>query len=170
MLLEAVATGESALLTDGMNLMALREESGDVVFNMANGEVAKAHKVILMGRCDYFLRMFASGMQEAVDNTIQVPDMTKSVMEVLLIFIYAGANATVNAMKGVRDLKACLSVFEAADKYGLDKLKELVALILVERTGMERGCGILVLQFLNGKGLPTLAHMVEVNLAYLLRE
>jgi len=64
-------------------------QSADVWFNVGSEEIS-AHKLILCARVPYFKKMFESGMKEAVDNKVEVPDTDPEIFKRLLKFIYTG--------------------------------------------------------------------------------
>jgi len=91
----------------------------DITFLFEDGRKIFAHKkVILTARATYFANMFHSGMTEASSNEIRVQDIEPEVFKAVLQHLYSGA-APVNLAE------IALEVHAAADKYGLDELKEL---------------------------------------------
>ena len=91
--------------------------NADITFCFPNRQIA-AHKVILSARAPYFANMFESGMREVASNEIHIKDVDSGVFTAVLRFIYAGAASV--------DLEDhTLELLVAADKYGLDELKDL---------------------------------------------
>jgi len=64
-------------------------QSADVWFKVGSEEIS-AHKNIICARVTYFKKMFESGMKEAVDNKVEVPDTDPEIFKRLLKFIYTG--------------------------------------------------------------------------------
>jgi len=84
---------------------------------ICEGQDIKAHKNILSLRSPVFRAMFAHEMKENKDSIIDIKDFDKTVILLLLEYIYTG------------ELKSKISywdqgvgLFSAADKYGLDQL------------------------------------------------
>jgi len=102
------------------DLLSLFEskKNADITFGFDDGQKIPAHKVILSARAPYFESMFDSGMKEASSNEIRVQDVEPNVFKAVLQHLYSGA-APVNLAE------IALEVHAAADKYGLDELKEL---------------------------------------------
>ena len=91
-------------------------DQADVTFNV-QGVKIKAHKVILTTRCDYFRSMFDSGMQESNLKEVDVVDVEAKVFKGLLKFIYTGILPTFRQ-------ESTMALLTAADKYGVEDLKE----------------------------------------------
>jgi len=51
-------------------------------------QVLKAHRVILAARCHWFHRALLSGMREAIDRKITLPDCSAPLMSMFLRFLY----------------------------------------------------------------------------------
>ena len=102
------------------DMLSLLESSkdADITFLFEDGQIITAHKVILSARAPYFEKMFDSGMEEATSKEIRVRDVEHNVFRAVLQHLYSGA-APVNLAE------IALEVHAAADKYGLDELKEL---------------------------------------------
>jgi len=102
------------------DLLSLFESSkdADITFCFDNGHKIPAHKLILSARAPYFANMFDSGMKEASSNEIRVRDVDPNVFKSVLRHLYSGA-APINLAE------IALEVHAAADKYGLDELKEI---------------------------------------------
>jgi hypothetical protein len=61
-------------------------ESGhfaDVSF-FVEDKIIKCHKVILSSRCEYFARMFLSGLMESTTNEVPVYDTSPEVFETVI--------------------------------------------------------------------------------------
>ena len=82
----------------------------------------KGYKVIL-SRCAYFQRMFASETKEKSTNEVIVPDVTPDVFRAMLQFIYSHT-----LPKDSADIT--LDLLVAADKYDVEKLKRKCELLV----------------------------------------
>lgn len=106
----------SQLQTDYLDLFESATDA-NVTF-VVKGERIKAHRAILSKRCDYFHRMFASGMQETVDKEVEVKDAEPEVFRGLLQYLYSGAPP-----KNLAEISLKLIIM--ADKYGVEQLEQL---------------------------------------------
>ena len=82
----------------------------------------KGYKVIL-SRCAYFQRMFASETKEKSTNEVIVPDVTPDVFRAMLQFIYSNTLPKDSA-------EITLDLLVAADKYDVEKLKRKCELLV----------------------------------------
>ena len=89
----------------------------DVKF-LVKGEEIPAHKCVLASRSVYFKNMFQAGMQESASNQVEVTDVEPATFKALLQFVYGG-NLKETQFEPLTQLIA------AADKYGLDELKDI---------------------------------------------
>jgi len=89
----------------------------DLTF-IVQGESIKAHRAFLAVRSQYFQRMFASDVEENVNNEVKVPDIEPETFRGLLHFLYSGS-----APENVAD--QALELLVAADKYDVDGLKQI---------------------------------------------
>jgi len=106
----------SQLQTDYLDLFESATDA-NVTF-VVKGERILAHRAILSKRCDYFHRMFASGMQETVDKEVEVKDAEPEVFRGLLQYLYSGAPP-----KNLAEISLKLIIM--ADKYGVEQLKQI---------------------------------------------
>lgn len=106
----------SRLQSDLLDLLESGTDS-NVTFVVKEDRIM-AHRGILSKRCDYFQRMFASGMQETVDKEVEVKDAEPEVFRGLLHYLYSGAPP--------RNLaEISLKLLVMADKYDVEGLKEM---------------------------------------------
>jgi speckle-type POZ protein len=87
----------------------------DFRIKSSDGEILKAHKVILAARSPVFVAMLSNEMQEAQENITTVPDFNAKILRELLRFIYT--NKTENLDEMAHEL------IHAAEKYQLKELK-----------------------------------------------
>ena len=92
-------------------------EFADITF-VVNGEDIPAHRVILAKRSEYFRNMFSSGMKETYQDRVDINGVPADTFKNVLSFLYTDK---VN----VKLDSSILSLFEAANMYGLDNLKDL---------------------------------------------
>jgi hypothetical protein len=55
---------------------------------VVNGEVIPVHKCIIGCRSQYFFRVLASGMKEAIESRYEIKDTTNNAMKLLLKYLY----------------------------------------------------------------------------------
>jgi len=104
------------LQKDFLQLLKVCDQA-DIVF-LVRGVKIPAHKVVLTTRCDYFRRMFDSGMAESVSKEIEVPDIEPHVFTELLSFIYSDVPPKYNA-------DSTMALLSASHKYGVDNLTKI---------------------------------------------
>ena len=116
------------------------KEFSDVTVIAGDQEIP-AHKALLAAKSPVFAAMFRSKMKEEQTNRITIPEKA-SVFEELLRFIYAGEvkKLEINAE----------GLLPAADKYGIDQLKSLCELELVDQLNASNALQRLVLADLHG--------------------
>jgi len=59
-------------------------------------QILKAHRVVLAARCHWFHRALLSGMREAIDRKITLPDCSASLMSMFLRYLYGESLDQVN--------------------------------------------------------------------------
>lgn len=89
----------------------------DFALQTNDGQVLRAHKVILSARSPVFFAMLTSNMREAHQSVVLVPDFDSRVMLEVLRYIY------VNEVQSLNEISREL-VF-AAEKYQILALKEI---------------------------------------------
>lgn len=104
-------------LQDDLLALLKSSKNADVTFCFEERKIA-ALKAILSARAPYFANMFASGMAEVSSNEVRVKDVESGVFEGILDYLYSGA-----APENMPEIG--LELLVAADKYGLDELKNL---------------------------------------------
>jgi hypothetical protein len=92
------------------------EQFSDVAFNIG-GTIIKAHKNILVARCDYFRAMFKSGMKEHNEEVITIPDIDEATFRGVLEFLYTGKTEVTS--------KNIVSLLTAAERFQIIDLKDL---------------------------------------------
>ena len=84
------------------------------------GQSFDRHMAILAARSPVFMAMFQSNMKEKQTQTVNINDCKAGVVEEMLNFIYTG---NVSSPAAISEIMA--ELFEAADKYQLDLLKDV---------------------------------------------
>ncbi|GBN88592.1 Speckle-type POZ protein [Araneus ventricosus] len=84
-----------------------------------------AHKIVLCARSPVFKAMMSSDVKERSSNCIQVDDLGDDVVEKLLFFLYSD---TIENLQW----EIASQLYYAADKYQVEKLKEVCSSFLVE--------------------------------------
>ncbi|XP_051173208.1 speckle-type POZ protein-like [Leptopilina boulardi] len=88
----------------------------DVTLKVENKEFT-AHKMILSLRSPVFAAMFKSKMNEELTSIVEIKDMKSKIFQKMLRFIYTDK---------VKNLKeSAVQLYNAADKYELEKLKRM---------------------------------------------
>ena len=93
-----------------------------------------AHRV-LMGRCAYFKALFANGMLERDQLTISLPNVDIYVFGILVEFIYTD--------QAVVSPAEAFPVLEAADRFGIDRLRTICEQAILASITPENACEIL---------------------------
>ena len=109
----------------------------DVTFE-CQGKAVKAHMLIISSGSPVFAAMFQNDFQEKEKRVVEIKDIQLNVLEKLLQFIYVG---DVDLLKNIE----VAELFVAADKYGVDALKEECASQLVRDISVENASRLLVL-------------------------
>lgn len=87
----------------------------------------RAHRVIVAARCSWFKRALLSGMKEAIERRILLPDTSPCLFYKFLEYLYSGILDTRSvSMDEVPEMLAL------SDKYEVDSLKESCEAILIK--------------------------------------
>merc|ERR1719154_526265 len=86
----------------------------------SEGQSFDCHMAILAARSPVFMAMFQSNMKEKQTHTVNINDCKAGVVEEMLNFIYTG---NISSPDAISEIMA--ELFEAADKYQLDLLKDV---------------------------------------------
>mmetsp|Transcript_20483 Transcript_20483/g.50234 ORF Transcript_20483/g.50234 Transcript_20483/m.50234 type:complete len:594 (-) Transcript_20483:76-1857(-) len=104
------------------------EEYSDVTFLVEDQEVY-AHRAILAQRCDHFAAMFRSGMKEACERIVPIPDISRRAFLLLLEYIYTD---TVKV-----DVEHAIELYIASDMYQLDRLRDMCCTVVKRNLNAE---------------------------------
>lgn len=117
--------------------MFLDERFCDVRLIAPCGKELCAHKCILSARSPIFSAMFEHEMVEKKLAAVEIVDVEHDVLRELLRYLYA---EKVENVKMIAD-----KLLSAADKYGIEGLKEMCEKVLCDNISVDNVCDILVL-------------------------
>ncbi|CAG5075217.1 Similar to spop-b: Speckle-type POZ protein B (Xenopus laevis) [Cotesia congregata] len=103
-------------LSDDFRDLFVTKKKCDVIIKVGE-EKFDAHKLILISRSCVFEAMFSYDMKENKENQVTIPDIIPEIFKKVLDFIYTDKVNDINS--SVEEL------LEAADKYQLQRLKEM---------------------------------------------
>jgi len=106
---------------DNLHLLESADFS-DITF-VVQGEEIAAHKIVLASRSNYFKNMFNAGMKESVTNQVEISDVGPETFKTVLRFLYGG-------FPKEKQFEPLVELFIAADKYGMDELKEICETVI----------------------------------------
>ncbi|KAI5670607.1 hypothetical protein M9H77_10971 [Catharanthus roseus] len=126
----------------GKNLKYLMDsETGcDITFHVGD-ETFKAHKLILAARSPVFRAQFFGLIGDPKTDTVELADIEPSIFKVMLQFIYSDHIPNLHEVTGSTSM--CTStimlqhLLAAADRYGLDRLKQLCEARLCEEVNVD---------------------------------
>lgn len=124
------------VVSDFQNML-LDETFTDFQLKTNDGEVLKAHKVVLATRSPVFHAMLTKDMQEAREGCANVPDFDSKIMKEILRFIYCHDVGSGDEI--ARDL------IYAAEKYQLDELKKICLASIIKLLSIENVVGALMI-------------------------
>lgn len=122
--IEKVSTGQT--VASDIKRMFNDELFTDFQLKTNDGEVLKAHKVILAARSPVFFAMLTNDLEEAQTGSVKVRDFNRQIMKEVLRFVYQ------NEVENVDEIASDL-IF-AAEKYQLEQLQELCVESLIATT------------------------------------
>ncbi|XP_017022734.1 rho-related BTB domain-containing protein 1 isoform X1 [Drosophila kikkawai] len=96
----------------------------DVTFELDDG-LMKAHRAVLVGRCDVMRAMLLGDFREAHSNVIVFPGVTIYTFHKLLCYLYTDQIPPISAVK-------CLNLLELANRLCLPRLLNLVECRVIE--------------------------------------
>jgi RCC1 and BTB domain-containing protein len=104
-----------------MRALVNDEEFSDVTF-LIEDQPIYAHRAILVQRCDHFAAMFRSGMREACERIVPIPDISRRAFLLLLEYIYTD---TVKV-----DVANAIELYIASDIYQLERLRDMCCTVV----------------------------------------
>ncbi|CAL1283644.1 unnamed protein product [Larinioides sclopetarius] len=129
-------------LADDLSTLLQNRLHADVTLNV-DGEEFQAHRAILAARSPVFAKMFEHDTLEKSDNRIVIEDISGDAMKQLLRYLYTGDTEELSTQEFV-------SLFVAADKYDLPKLKQNCSTALCSRVTSDMALNVLVVANLHG--------------------
>ncbi|KAJ1685053.1 hypothetical protein LUZ63_016443 [Rhynchospora breviuscula] len=107
----------------------------DVSFNVS-GLTFDAHRCVLAARSPVFMAQFFGPVKGNVNESIEIKDMEPSIFKSMLHFIYFDSVPELEEEKDNKDESIALAqhLLVAADRYGLERLKQLCELKMYEFT------------------------------------
>lgn len=149
-----VEQNNSACLVEDLEDTFKDEKFSDVTLR-AGGKDFKVHKVILAAKSRVFRAMFLAEMEECEQNCFELENVEPEVLEEMLRFMYTGRLSSkykltveeeeeTEADEG-HSKPTTSALFQAADKYLLDDLKEICENILGDNITVESAAEILSL-------------------------
>lgn len=106
-----------------------------VTFELDDLSTVKANKVFLCQNSEYFSAMLMGCFKESVEKCVRLTDVTKPALEYLFTLLHCGLNnpkSEVQVFPMAEKLETNLEVLLLADRYLLDKLKELVSSAILQ--------------------------------------
>ncbi|KAF8662690.1 hypothetical protein HU200_056294 [Digitaria exilis] len=119
-------------------------EGADVKFKV-KGEVISAHKVVVAAQSPVFKAQLYGPMSNKKKTIIAIEDMEPSVFKSLLHFIYKDSLPSVEDLDDGDEIEVVKHLLEAADRYGVERMKVICESILGKRVDIEGVADTLVL-------------------------
>lgn len=137
----SIGEGEKNVLN---HLSKLLEDQtlSDVTFQV-QGESIKAHSILVAAGSPVLAAMFEQNFIEKHTRVIKIQDIKAPVFKQLLQYMYTGKASEIGKEDIARDLLV------AADKYGVESLKEECIKILIENLNSSNAIPILILAHLH---------------------
>eukprot|EP00522_Entomoneis_paludosa_P002456 CAMPEP_0172476334 /NCGR_PEP_ID=MMETSP1065-20121228/70326_1 /TAXON_ID=265537 /ORGANISM="Amphiprora paludosa, Strain CCMP125" /LENGTH=588 /DNA_ID=CAMNT_0013234555 /DNA_START=52 /DNA_END=1818 /DNA_ORIENTATION=- len=127
---------DSMPIASALTGMLNNEEFSDVTFVVGDKkDKVYAHRVILIQKSDYYRTMFRSGMREATEQLVQVPDTNIKVFRLLMQYLYTD--------KVVVDIDMAIDLYKVADLHGLMQLKDICCSTIRKKLTPENATGLL---------------------------
>ncbi|KAF7103980.1 hypothetical protein CFC21_104908 [Triticum aestivum] len=116
-------SGSSPSLQDHLAELLRSGMEADVTF-LVSGKSFAAHKLILAARSPVLMAEFFGDMKETSSRCVEIKDMKAEVFEPLLYFIYTDSVLEFS-LQHERVTMLAQHLLAAADRYGLDRLKQI---------------------------------------------
>lgn len=130
-------SGELNRLMFNLRDMYIDQKFCDVSFRIGN-RTLRAHKLILCARSPVFSAMFDSDMKETSSDSVDIDDLDFDTVNGMLMFLYT------DALEEDLGFESALKLYEVADKYQIESLKEKCLGFLGTRISVENFCDVLV--------------------------
>ena len=102
----------------------LRSEKGTDITFLVAGEPVAAHRSVLAARSPVFMAEFFGDMKEKASPCVEINDMEVEVFRAMLHFVYTDTVSVLD-QKGEQSTLMAQHLLEAADRYGLERLKRI---------------------------------------------
>lgn len=103
----------------------LRSQKGaDITFFVAGKPVA-AHRSLLAARSPVFMAELFGDMREKAPRCVEIKDMEVEVFRAMLRFVYTDTVPELDLLNGEQATAMAQHLLEAADRYGLNRLKRI---------------------------------------------
>jgi len=122
----------STLIQDLRNLVNC-ETAHDITF-IVEGKPVFAHKIMCI-RCDYFRALLMGPMLEATAKEIELPDIRHGTFLALLEYLYTDQFDV--------KLNDAMELFQAADRFGVERLKRMCENTMLSSINIENAASIL---------------------------
>jgi hypothetical protein len=109
------------------------QKFSDVTFIVEGNIPVYAHKILCM-RCQYFQAMLTGEMLESRQSEVVIPDVRHSIFLALLEYLYTDAIEV--------PLDIAMELFEAADKFGVERLKKICEAKMLASISIENAASI----------------------------
>ncbi|KAG2607847.1 hypothetical protein PVAP13_4NG300400 [Panicum virgatum] len=120
----AVASMPSPDLHQQFGELLRSQKGADITFLVA-GEPVAAHRSVLAARSPVFMAEFFGNMKEKASLCVEINDMEVEVFRTLLYFIYTDTAPELDQEGEQATLMMAQHLLEAADRYGLERLKRI---------------------------------------------
>lgn len=132
---ECNAVGLNLSIFSDITAMYESKRFADVVFKMSDGNILRAHKIILGARSSVFRGMFADNMNG--DLHIDIDNFNYNTMDALLLYIYTNTVPQLNQLAE--------SLLQAAHNYALKDLSALCQTALIQKITVQTVCEMIKL-------------------------
>lgn len=102
---------------------------GDVVTLHMGDNTMRVHKAIMIARSPFFAKLFKSELHDAISGQVTITDTDIATMRTIVTYIYTGTMDNIS-------IKTAEKLLKAADRYGLDTLKQKCEQFLCDNINM----------------------------------
>jgi speckle-type POZ protein len=131
-------------LQDDLGKLLESEEGVDAKFKVKE-EIFQAHKIVLAMRSPVFKAEFNGPMSNNKKGTMVVDDMEPPVFKGLLHFIYTDSLPSMDTLDANEQEEMAKHLLEAADRYGLERMKLMCENILCKKFAIQTVASTLIL-------------------------
>ncbi|KAM8715527.1 hypothetical protein ACLKA7_002560 [Drosophila subpalustris] len=124
-------------ISDDFDKLFESKKFSNVTIVAVGGQEIQAHKNILSARCEVFEAMFNNEMEEKLQGRVTITDVDPEVLTEMLRFIYTDQAPKLDTM--------CEDLLAAANKYLLERLKNMCENFLLARLTIDNAADTLIL-------------------------